>query len=113
MGTPAFDPSQSKLPFSKRTRFRSAFPSHSRVRFVHLDPPRLVSARKIGAKGLLLPELATACAHMRLYAIGHLRQRCSCPGLSSGRLRLPTSSAGQAPCSPKTDSRLTFTPPPR
>ena len=31
--------------------FRSAVPSHSRVRFVHLDPPGLIRPREIGGKG--------------------------------------------------------------
>src|SRR4051794_7241947 len=31
--------------------FRSAFPSHSRVRFVHLDPPGLIRPREMRGKG--------------------------------------------------------------
>src|SRR3954468_24034559 len=36
--------------------FRSAYPSHSRVRFVHLDPPGLIRSREIEGKG------AAACS---------------------------------------------------
>src|SRR3954468_2167427 len=31
--------------------FRSAYPSHSRVRFVHLDPPGLIRPREMRGKG--------------------------------------------------------------